>query len=252
MRTKFITNCLSVRYVLIDDLIIFSGFAIPLTFTVMILSTGREKVHDSIIWSFLTTYLLYSSVLLLIIVFSEITEFFGVVSIGPMVNDFHAILYLYVVLPLSVVIHAFGIYKLNDLFEYSIESVDLKIAGLPLVYSGLFWVIAAEITEYPMISGVMIPVSEIAYAISLPVLVVIIYFTIKEKKYEEAIIQSPIKSVDRIAGISMSFAIFSLAVMMKVYGHEDSYNILEAFALLTFVVSGELYRRTIFSLRKIF
>ncbi len=237
---------------LINDLIIFGSFATSLIFTVMILSTGREKVHDSIIWSFLTTYALYTSVLFLIIVFSEITEFLGYSDIWFLVNELHLLMYLYVVLPISIGIHLLAIIKLGNLFEFNLESIDLKTAGLPIIYSGVFWVVSAEITEYKFISDVMIAISEFAYLISLPVLIVVIYYTLKEKKYEDAIIQSPIKSVDRIAGISMSFVLFSLAVMMKLYGHEDSYHILEAFALLVFAVSGELYRRTIFSLRKIF
>ncbi len=237
---------------LINDLLVFGGFATPTIFTIMILSTGKEKVHDSIIWSFLTTYFLYASFLFLIMVFSEITEFLGFSDSEIYGTEFHLMMYLYVVLPLAIAVHIYGIWKLISLFEFSTETLDLKTAGLPLVYSGLFWVISAEITEYPAISKVVITVSDFAYVISLPVLLLIIYYTLKEKKYEEAIIQSPMKSIDKIAGVSISFAVFSLAVMMKIYGHIDAYNILEAFALLMFVFSGELYRRTIFSMREMF
>lgn len=237
---------------LLHDLLVFGGFITPTIFTVMILSTGREKVHDSTIWSFLTTYLLYASFVFLILVFSEITEFVGISDAEIGGTEFHLLIYLYVFIPLSIMVHIFGIKRLTDLFEFSTETLDLKNAGLPLLYSGLFWVLSAEITEYPAILNAVTIISEIAYAISLPVILVIVYFTLKEKKYEEAIIQSPIKSIDRVAGISISFAVFSLAVMMKIYGYVDSYNILEAFALLMFVFSGELYRRTIFSMRKMF
>jgi len=233
-------------------MVIFGSFASSIVFTIMILSTGKERVNESAIWSFLTTYLLYTSLIFLIIVFSEIIEFFEFFNYKMFSPEFNQMLYLYLVLPLSILMHLYGIYRLSSLFEFSFELIDLKVAGLPLIYSAVSWVTAVEITEYKFISIVVVSLSEIAYAISLPILIVIIYFTLKEKQYEEAIIQSPIGSVDRIAGISMSFVIFSLAVLMRVYHHMGSYDILEAFALLMFVVSGELYRRTIFSLRKIF
>jgi len=236
----------------LSDLIIFMGIAVPLLFTVMVIIAKKQNAHESVIWSFLTTYLLYTSLIFLIFVFSEATEFLEYFYGINIPEGFRPALYLYIILPFSVIVHAYGVYRMKHLFEFSIEDIDLKVVTLPLAYSIIVWVFASEVSRYPFIFSAVEDIARVAFLISLPILIALIYLTVKEKKFEEAIIQSPINSIDKIAGVSLSFVALSSAVMMKVYGYENVYDVLEGFTLFMFILSGELYRRTIFSLRSMF
>ncbi|WP_148212130.1 hypothetical protein [Ferroglobus placidus] len=136
--------------------------------------------------------------------------------------------------------------------EFNIEDFDLNRAGLLLLYLFAFWLLAAELPEHAPFVEVVVLLSEFVYVISFPILLLLFYFTLKEKRIEHAIVQLPLDSVDKLVGIPLASCIFSLAVFMGVNGYMDEYNLLEAFSIAVFIISGELYRRSIFKMRKLF
>ncbi|AKG92018.1 hypothetical protein GAH_00643 [Geoglobus ahangari] len=227
-----------------------SVFALSMMFTMLLLNHSRPRVSDGSLWSFVTTYLLLSSLVFLIISIVELFEFLSDFRILTFeVPNLEA--YLYVVMPLSFAIHVYAIYRLSTLVEFRVENVDPNRIGLPVVYVSIFWLLSIELPEFGRVAYDIVLLSEFVYILSLPVVAAIIYLTLREKRIEHAIIQLPMESIDRLSGISLSIALFSLAVFMNVHSYHLVYDQLEAFSLIVFIVSGELYRRNLFRMMKI-
>ncbi|AIY91071.1 hypothetical protein [Geoglobus acetivorans] len=161
------------------------------------------------------------------------------------------LVYILLVVPVSITIHTYGCIKLLKFLNFDVESVNLNRVGLPLIYLGVFWLISVESYHFRGSIKFIAMLSEIIYIFSFPIALTLIYYTLKEKKIESDIIHSPIPSLDGLTGISMSLATFSLAVLMKLAGDENAYEILEGFSLILFVFSAEIFRRAIFKFRKI-
>ena len=237
---------------LFETVITLASFILSLIFTIMLLNHSKPVVTNvSTLWKFVTTYLLLASSIFLVISAVELLEFlsdFGLFSGADVINY---TTYVYIVIPAALILHAYAAYRLKSIVEFSAESIHPNRIGMPIMYAAVFWLLAIELPEFGTVAYDITLISEFVYILSLPVILSIIYLTIKEKRIEDAIIQLPIESVDRLAGISLSLAIFSLAVFMKVHRYHIVYDQLEAFALMVFIVSGELYRRSLFKMRKI-
>ncbi len=237
-------------YPVFETVLTLTAFITSIFLTLMLVNHSKPKAGDATLWKFITTYLLMSSILLFIVSFIEFIEFF--IDLGDLELPFdYTLIYLYILIPAIIAVHIYAIQRLYSVVEFDVESMNPNTIGLPFVYVTIFFFISKEIPEFGKVAYDIALISQFAYILSLPVVISIIYFTIKEKKIEEAIIQLPIESVDRLSGISLSMALFSLAVFMKVHGYHLIYDLLEAFALIVFAVSGELYRRSLFKMRKV-
>ena len=129
------------------------------------------------------------------------------------------------------------------------EELSLSLPNM-FVYVSAF--LAAELPEHFPFVEIIVLLLELVYVASFPVLLLLLYFTLKEKRIEHAIVQLPLNSVDKLVGIPLASSIFSLAVFMGINGYMDEYNLLEAFSIAVFIISGELYRRSIFKMRRLF
>jgi len=228
-----------------------SAFVLSLLCTILGVNFDEKEVSESHLWKFLTNYLLFSCFVFVIIIFTEFLEFLSDFKLLSHPETISSPINLFIAIPLTAFLHFYAIYMLLKLSDFRIESIDPNKIGLPIVYVSVFWLLSIELKEIkPLVHAISL-LTELMYLISFPVVLLLIYYTIKEKKIEYAMVELPIKSVERLAGIPLAFSLFSLAVLMSSLGYKLDYDILESFALAVFAVSGEIYRREIFKMRKI-
>ena len=236
-------------YPVLESAITLTAFIASMLLTLMFVNHSKPKATDVSLWTFITTYLLMCSVLFLLISTTELIEFlvdFGIITLSFNQTE----IYLFLIIPASFAIHVYAIYRLLHIVEFNVENMNPNNVGLPFIYATIFFLISKEIPEFGKVAYDIATASEFVYMLSLPIVLSILYLTIREKKIEDAIIQLPIESLDKLSGISLSMALFSIAVFMNVHGYHLIYDLLEAFALIVFAVSGELYRRSLFKMRK--
>lgn len=236
---------------LFETVLTLTSFILSIIFTIMLLNYSKPLATNVSLWRFVTTYLLMASIIFLAISVVELLEFLNDFGLFSGADTINYATYVYLVIPASLLIHIYAIYRLHSIVEFNVENFHPNRIGMPIVYVAIFWLLSIELPEFGSVAYDITLISEFIYILSLPIVLAIIYLTLKEKKIEDAIIQLPIESIDKLAGISLSIAIFSLAVFMKVHRYHIVYDQLEAFALMVFIVSGELYRRTLFKIRKI-
>ncbi len=235
----------------LDIILSGSAFVLSLLCTILGVNFDEKEVSESHLWRFLTSYLLLSCLIFVIIIFTELFEFLSEFGLLPQPETISSPVNIFIAIPLTALLHFYAIYMLLKLSDFRIKSIDPNRIGLPIVYVSVFWLLSIELEELePLVHPISL-LTELMYLVSLPVVSLLIYYTIKEKKIEYAMIELPIKSVERLAGIPLAFSLFSLAVLMSTLGYSLDYDILESFALAVFAVSGEIYRREIFKMRKI-
>ncbi len=241
-----------------DLILIGTGFSIiclilSLIYSIELLNYSKLKASERHLWSFLTSYLLMICISFIII---SVVEFFELMSdiAGEKLSLGLPNMFVYVsaVLPILIFAHVFAVIRAIKIMEFNVENFDLNRVGLLMIYVIAFWLLAAELPEHFPFVEIIVLLSELVYVASFPVLLLLLYFTLKEKRIEHAIVQLPLNSVDKLVGIPLASSIFSLAVFMGINGYMDEYNLLEAFSIAVFIISGELYRRSIFKMRRLF
>ncbi|WP_290898659.1 hypothetical protein, partial [Ferroglobus sp.] len=92
--------------------------------------------------------------------------------------------YVSAVLPILIFAHVFAVIRAIKIMEFNVENFDLNRVGLLMIYVIAFWLLAAELPEHFPFVEIIVVLSELVYVASFPVLLLLLYFTLKEKRIE--------------------------------------------------------------------
>lgn len=232
---------------MLEFVLAFGALILTLCYSSLLMLKPREKLFYREVWRFITNYLAIMLFLYILISLAELSEFFAIFSEG-LFDEVQ--IYIFIVIPGLIALHIYAIKKYLELSGVGFENVDLRHIGVPFFFAVSIWVVIEEILAHSSLYFAIKVISELAYIFSIPIMLIILYFTFIEKRFEDEIIVSPLESIDKIALIPLSASVFCIAILAKLSGLSEMYNLLEGISLIMFVISGEVYRRLVFSLKE--
>ncbi len=234
---------------IVPSIALITCFALIFT----IFSIREDDLKKKVLfWEPLTEYFILSSLIFVFHSLMETLEWISRVTsvdIEGIRHDYYLFLSLAIIL-----VNLNYTLRLGRFLNVKLNLPDLLFGrfGIVFLYASVFWLLSLHISEFHELSKTITFISDFVYTLSIPIIFLILRAVIVNRRLEdEDYIIIPFETIDKSAGVSLSFSLLSIGILMLYSGYEDVYEILELFSLVTFVVSGESFRRDSFELLKL-